>query len=623
MKTKKQKNLFSIAIIFSVISIVFLSGKILSIQKNPYLSSLKEDFFYGVDAKSEQGEGVGQLISNYGQEKKITETPSITSTTTQTPSAIQMQENVPNQEKDEIKNDKDVPICVYVYSSWSVCSSENIQTRKVITKEPKNCLEKNKPEVLKKCVYKKEDTQINSQIETINQNREEVTVQEKLPQCGYLYSDWGVCKSDGKRYRTVLSRTPNKCKEYKPPVLKETCEKQKDTISLNEEKVKNKEETNKQEENNVENRKVSFVGLKNNIAISGPYEIKSQIQDALKVEYYLEQSPSGMNYYLGAAYLSIEGYWVYGFDSSRFPNGKFSLYAKVQDVSGEYKGEGILVLIDNVLSQPKTVEPKAIESNAVIQNSDNTMKENFNGATTQDWQLSYFGSLYCLEQSDCAANADPDKDSLKNAEEFRYGTDPNNPDTDKDSFLDGDEIRNGFNPLKSSPGDKRDKIAFQSPKVEGEVHEEAYQVNNVKKTVDQTGSNVLLIEGKGLPNSFVTVYVFSEIPVVLTVETDKDGNWSYILDKDLEDGEHQVYVAVTNNLGKITAKSNPLVFIKTAQALEIVNDKQISENVESPTKSRFFEDTFFLFVAIFTGVVLAVLGIGFFHLRNIRNYSGD
>ncbi len=45
---------------------------------------------------------------------------------------------------------------------------------------------------------------------------------------------------------------------------------------------------------------------------------------------------------------------------------------------------------------------------------------------------------------------DSDGDGLSDADEARYGTDPDNPDTDGDGFNDGDEVRNGYNP--NGPG---------------------------------------------------------------------------------------------------------------------------------------------------------------------------
>ncbi|MBI4232582.1 S-layer homology domain-containing protein, partial [Candidatus Peregrinibacteria bacterium] len=45
------------------------------------------------------------------------------------------------------------------------------------------------------------------------------------------------------------------------------------------------------------------------------------------------------------------------------------------------------------------------------------------------------------------ANQDPDKDGLKNIEEFVYGTDPHNADTDSGGEKDGAEVKNYTNPL--------------------------------------------------------------------------------------------------------------------------------------------------------------------------------
>ncbi|MBU1118417.1 hypothetical protein KKH43_00875 [Patescibacteria group bacterium] len=41
---------------------------------------------------------------------------------------------------------------------------------------------------------------------------------------------------------------------------------------------------------------------------------------------------------------------------------------------------------------------------------------------------------------------DPDFDQLNNSEEYKYGSDPDNPDTDRDGFRDGIEVQKGYNP---------------------------------------------------------------------------------------------------------------------------------------------------------------------------------
>jgi hypothetical protein len=93
------------------------------------------------------------------------------------------------------------------------------------------------------------------------------------------------------------------------------------------------------------------------------------------------------------------------------------------------------------------------------------------------------------------------------------------------------------------------------------------------------------LTGKGLPNSFVTIYIYSSLPIVVIAKTDENGNWSYLLDKPLEDGEHQVYVAVTDNKGEISYKSEPKYFIKQAQAITSVAASSIFD--QEPSESKY------------------------------------
>lgn len=48
------------------------------------------------------------------------------------------------------------------------------------------------------------------------------------------------------------------------------------------------------------------------------------------------------------------------------------------------------------------------------------------------------------EQTD--PSSDTDNDGLTDAQEFTYGTDPENPDTDGDGYLDADEVASGYDP---------------------------------------------------------------------------------------------------------------------------------------------------------------------------------
>lgn len=201
-------------------------------------------------------------------------------------------------------------------------------------------------------------------------------------------------------------------------------------------------------------------------------------------------------------------------------------------------------------------------------------------------------------------NVDTDHDGLSDAEELRLGTDPNVADTDGDGFLDGDEIKAGFDPLKYSSGDKSDKIAFQPPvtdsKKKASVEDNRYEIKKVELVKSEsTGKDVARFSGKGLPNALVTLYIYSD-PIIVVVKTDENGNWSYDLDTNLEDGHHEVYAAVTDNLGRITSQSSPIPFVKTAQAITTQDAARVVASNQSPLERSIAQ-----FVG--AGVVIAAL----------------
>ena len=60
--------------------------------------------------------------------------------------------------------------------------------------------------------------------------------------------------------------------------------------------------------------------------------------------------------------------------------------------------------------------------------------------TTKEWQTQFFGNESCVQPDQCGDEADPERDGLKNLEEFEKETDPNNSDSDGDGLSDGDEV---------------------------------------------------------------------------------------------------------------------------------------------------------------------------------------
>lgn len=209
---------------------------------------------------------------------------------------------------------------------------------------------------------------------------------------------------------------------------------------------------------------------------------------------------------------------------------------------------------------------------------------------------------------------DSDKDGISDYDEVNlYNTNPFAADTDGDGFIDSAEITLGYNPHNSAP---EALVAYQSPKETGILRDDILTIDTLTTlTTNTEGDSVkAFISGTGLPNSFVTLYVFST-PIVVTVKTGSDGSWNYIFDKELENGEHEVYIGITDNVGNVVAKSNPLPFVKTAEAFTKADSMSAALEAQNAQPSL-LDDRSMLFVgalAVVTlGLVLLLLGV---HVR--------
>ena len=219
---------------------------------------------------------------------------------------------------------------------------------------------------------------------------------------------------------------------------------------------------------------------------------------------------------------------------------------------------------------------------------------------------------------------DTDGDGISDYDETNlYGTNPEAADSDNDGVTDGIEIMRGYDPTNDEP---EAVIVFESPKESiGLIREDSLKVESVSpvKMIEPTDELPPVrteIRGQGLPNSYVTIYIFST-PTVVTIRTDADGSFVYTFDKELEDGMHDVYVAVTDNAGKIIAQSNPFSFVKTAEAFTPV-DATEAEVITTDVVSESTGGAYNMVVGIgilALGGILLMLGIS---LRPKREEEG-
>lgn len=220
---------------------------------------------------------------------------------------------------------------------------------------------------------------------------------------------------------------------------------------------------------------------------------------------------------------------------------------------------------------------------------------------------------------------DTDGDGLPNDVERRFGTDPKAPDTDGDGFSDGEEVKNGYNPLGSGTlerpvrGVERaliDGRSIEEPRGAAAAADPSFTIASAEAVpeAEADDEDVIRLSGTAAPNSVVSIFVYSYLPVVVTTTTDENGNWTYDFGSKLAEGRHEAYVSVNDETGKLVAASSPLAFfVREAQAVSEEEFLRPDVNVEETpaTLSR-------LFVYGGIGLVLLALVLVFAIVRQVR-----
>ncbi len=475
-----------------------------------------------------------------------------------------------------ITNTTAAPPCEYIYSDWSACDSTGYQYRRVKSALPSGCY--GTPVLKQKCDFTSSSsdniTSFSTSTSTTTSTLNSSTFTTSST-CDFSCSSWSVCRPEGYKTRQCYYPSGSTC------VVKEEKQLCVSSVSGDSASVLNQCSIFCSDWSVCTPAGLQF--QKCWPAPTGcPGEIIQKERKCTPVLCKFNYSPWG-ECVAGLQFRSI---------ISAFPVGC---------VGGEQK-----------LKQECSSSDLQIQTTP--SQTENITEEIFDPAFKVDanWKQEKFGTENCASNV-CGELADPDNDGLSNNDELRYGTNPLIRDTDNDGKIDGEEIAVGTNPLKNSARGEEDKIEFEDVKTAGEVKREIYAVENVETVDLEEGGKGLLISGKGPAKSYVTIFVYSELPTILTIKTNADGSWSYILKEQIEDGNHQVFVAVTDNEGKVKSKSEPLPFIKTAQAVTV--NRAEASNLESEISSQDrpgvnLKNILFILAASFFALVVGLILIG-------------
>lgn len=126
-------------------------------------------------------------------------------------------------------------------------------------------------------------------------------------------------------------------------------------------------------------------------------------------------------------------------------------------------------------------------------------------------------------------------------------------------------------------------------------------INKVENTKTENNQSGVVMEGKALPNTIVTVLIYSN-PIVVTVRTDANGLWKYTLEKPLDSGKHIAYV-VTSRTDGTKVRSEASTFL-IPPAIAASNNENLS--LESASESGPLQKFIYVTIGII-GIAAALI----------------
>lgn len=160
---------------------------------------------------------------------------------------------------------------------------------------------------------------------------------------------------------------------------------------------------------------------------------------------------------------------------------------------------------------------------------------------------------------------------------------------------------------------------LEQPRGGGEVDAGLTVAASPATSAGGTGKGTAL-HGTCAPGAACLIYVYSYMPLVLTTIADENGDWSYDLGESLADGEHTVYVVVTDETGKIARKSNPMsLFVSAAQAVSA--EDFLRPDMQSLTAAPVERQQRWYLLGVAAAVALAIVVVAAMFLRKPRRTS--
>jgi len=461
--------------------------------------------------------------------------------------------------REESNAEEDEPLiekCIFTYSPWSECQPDGTRTRNVISFFPENC-EGGEPKLIENCNY----------------------VKPTIP-CIFTYSSWSECQPNGTQTRKLISKMPANCSEG-DPVLAQSC--------AYIEPVK--PETDPVVTPTATPTTTSLTAPTNTIS-----DIISQTPGNAKEKLKGECLRAGIN--------NEEDCDIFNYQAKIVPE-CLSLGLTNQDQCRDYflsnygkplkcktlSDENCAKLIDDVIlsALEKSIdEEKKNEliqvsgSKAVINVVNNSpvisipeleekkeiKMENLPISVKEDESISV--KLIPIETNESQKGLSPVAISISSE-----GND-----------LPDDVVARIGQDFKIETLSGVDRAIVEGKPLEQPKFNSFKGESLIVESVETEEKGSLVIRGKSNPGEIITLFIYSSIPIVVTVQADQDGNWIYTLDKSMVDGTHEVYAVLHNDEGRIIEASTPKIFfVAETQAIsmeEMLLSGNISEVKDDP-----------------------------------------
>ncbi len=325
--------------------------------------------------------------------------------------------------------------------------------------------------------------------------------------------------------------------------------------------------------------------------VSGQTALRAAVSGSvLSVRFYYRRAGTSTDVSIGPGEPTAQDTTIWGrlWNTVDAPNGNYYVFARLTMNNG-------LV----VMSQPPV--PIMVDNDTGTQPSTTTINEEF-GSTDSDGDLATDDEEIALgtDQYRPDTNGDGTTDSVE-----LFGSDEAATDTTLNTYVSEGLLTDE---QASAIRERLATSVFEQPTTRGVEAPEKLRVNTIENNFPSIGKTQLIISGIGPPNAYLTLFIYSN-PIVVTTKTDEHGNFVYTLDSDLSDGQHEVYVTVTDEMGNIEEKSSVFTFfVRRAQA--VTESEYLRGDVDVADSSSQQVSDYVRLVSIIILTIIAGLGIG-------------